>query len=81
MRLLRGETWLNWSRTFDGPLPDTLAEFLREVHTDFPIVIDTKFLATCEGPSSTGISTRLQNLWETFSILRCPTISEPTPGV
>jgi poly(A)-specific ribonuclease len=42
---------VNLYRCFFGPLPDTVEEFQRAIHDLFPLVIDTKYLATHGNPS------------------------------
>jgi poly(A)-specific ribonuclease len=54
-------------RTFVGPLPDTLDEFLALLHKLFPKIVDTKYLATHEegdlnaSPTLEEIAKSLQN--------------------
>lgn len=43
-------------RTFFGPLPDDLDEFLSEIHELFPRIIDTKYLATRKPQGNSGSS-------------------------
>lgn len=58
---------------FLGPLPDKVDEFISLIHEAFPIVIDTKYLATqdwhAENPSSS-----LEELSRTLAKIRTPRI-------
>ena len=60
-------------KTFVGPLPASLKEFQQEIHALFPIVIDTKYLATHEHDD---MSTRasLKDLLEPFRNEHMPRI-------
>ncbi|KAL7273652.1 hypothetical protein RUND412_003464 [Rhizina undulata] len=58
---------------FIGVLPETVEEFATLIHKNFPIVIDTKFVATCDGDSG-NLSSSLQTLWETLGVQRYPSI-------
>ncbi|KAF8466616.1 CAF1 family ribonuclease-domain-containing protein [Kalaharituber pfeilii] len=53
---------------FIGKLPDKVEEFVHLIHTSFPIVIDTKYLATCHDDSATANSASTLQLLE--SLLR-----------
>ncbi|KAK7744414.1 hypothetical protein SLS62_010138 [Diatrype stigma] len=43
-------------RTFFGPLPDNLDDFLLEIHQLFPRIVDTKYLATRKPQGNSGLS-------------------------
>lgn len=43
-------------RTFIGPLPDSVEEFQQAIHALFPLVVDTKFMATHNCGSSKASS-------------------------
>lgn len=60
-------------RCFLGPLPDTVEEFQAMVHRFFPVVIDTKYLATHDCGSINPASS-LENLTQDLSNLPSPHI-------
>jgi poly(A)-specific ribonuclease len=43
-------------KTFFGRLPDQVEEFARKIHELFPLVVDTKYLATSSGSMVAGSS-------------------------
>ncbi|KAA8907339.1 CAF1 family ribonuclease-domain-containing protein [Sphaerosporella brunnea] len=61
-------------RTFVGKLPGSVEEFAAAIHGDFPVICDTKYIATCEG-GITGMASSLQTLNDTLSALTYPSIS------
>jgi len=61
-------------RCFVGQLPGTIEEFSAMVHQDFPVVCDTKYIATCECPCSSAASS-LQVLSDTLKVLCHPRIT------
>lgn len=42
---------VNFYKCFLGRLPDTVEEFQKKIHRIFPLVIDTKYMATADNPS------------------------------
>ncbi|KAJ5638484.1 hypothetical protein N7528_000874 [Penicillium herquei] len=61
-------------RSFVGPLPDTLGEFQTLIHDTFPIVIDTKYLATHDAGSINPKSS-LQDINCALANVTVPTIN------
>jgi len=62
---------------FYGHLPNTVAEFQDEMHKLFPLVIDTKYMATA-GPD--GARYRSSQLWqidESLASLTLPVLGKP----
>lgn len=49
--------------SFIGPLPDTIEEFEAALHSHFPVVIDTKYMAThnCGGLNPTSSLSEIEN--------------------
>ncbi|RPB02215.1 ribonuclease CAF1 [Choiromyces venosus 120613-1] len=64
---------INLYECFIGTLPDTSKEFAHILHRDFPIVIDTKFIATCDVETA-GYSSNLQGIWDLLSTQEYPAI-------
>jgi poly(A)-specific ribonuclease len=58
---------------FLGPLPDKVEEFISLIHQTFPIVVDTKYLATQEKDDGNP-STSLEELTKTLAKIRTPKI-------
>ncbi|RDW59480.1 hypothetical protein BP6252_12567 [Coleophoma cylindrospora] len=61
-------------KTFIGELPDQIREFQKSVHTLFPLVIDTKYLATHE-QDSMNPREGLKALWEPFKMIHQPFVA------
>ncbi|RPB13962.1 ribonuclease CAF1 [Morchella conica CCBAS932] len=57
---------------FIGNLPDTEKEFAAIIHAAFPVVLDTKYVATCVGDTLHN-SSNLQGLFESFALQKLPT--------
>ncbi|KAG0130761.1 ribonuclease H-like domain-containing protein [Tuber indicum] len=64
---------INLYECFIGPLPDTSKEFAHAIHESFPIVIDTKFIATCDTETAT-YGSNLQGIWDLLSTQDFPAI-------
>lgn len=58
---------------FIGPLPSTLAEFQHTLHELFPSIVDTKYLATCDG-GDLNASPTLQEIAESLNTMPLPDI-------
>ena len=64
---------------FFGPLPEKVEDFQQTIHTLFPRIIDTKYLATHDDTdSSTLARSSLQELDDKLSTLTQPTIGNIT---
>lgn len=62
-------------RTFIGQLPETVEEFQRLLHALFPLIIDTKYVATHNCGDINPMSS-LQQIAEYLEVQEKPTISE-----
>ncbi|KAJ5256954.1 hypothetical protein N7478_013058 [Penicillium angulare] len=60
-------------RGFLGPLPNTVEEFQTVMHSLFPIVVDTKYLATYEAGSINPLSS-LEEINRKLAMISTPTI-------
>lgn len=60
-------------RTFVGKLPRTVKHFQEDIHEIFPLVIDTKFLAT-HGDGQMQLRTNLKELLVPFKKIHTPLI-------
>lgn len=60
-------------RTFVGKLPRTVKHFQEDIHEMFPLVIDTKFLAT-HGDGKMQLRTNLKDLLAPFKKIHTPLI-------
>ncbi len=62
-------------KTFVGPLPERVEEFQERIHNLFPVVFDTKYLAT-EGHDSmsTVMRQNLGELLESFKNISVPLV-------
>lgn len=60
-------------RCFLGPLPDTVDEFITLIHQTFPIMMDTKYLATQEYDAMNP-SSSLEELNKTLAKMHSPNI-------
>lgn len=63
--------------TFIGDLPPTVTEFQEKIHALFPMVIDTKYMATRETLTDSRQSSSLQDLHQDLKSQRIPDISLP----
>ncbi|KFY87214.1 hypothetical protein V498_07252 [Pseudogymnoascus sp. VKM F-4517 (FW-2822)] len=61
-------------RTFIGDLPPTVTEFQEKIHALFPMVIDTKYMATREALVGSRQSSSLQDLHQDLKSQRTPQI-------
>lgn len=62
-------------KTFIGPLPTSVEAFQERIHSLFPIVIDTKYLATDgHGSMSTVMRKSLAELLEPFKTIHTPLV-------
>ena len=64
---------------FYGPLPDTVEEFQEALHALFPMIIDTKYLATSGSGAYAFRSAQLWQIQEAVSHEDKPTIGKPIP--
>ncbi|KFY60298.1 hypothetical protein V496_05375 [Pseudogymnoascus sp. VKM F-4515 (FW-2607)] len=64
-------------RTFIGDLPPTVTEFQEKIHALFPMVIDTKYMATREALVDSRQSSSLQDLHQDLKSQRTPQICLP----
>jgi poly(A)-specific ribonuclease len=61
--------------TFIGRLPSRVEEFQEKIHKLFPLVIDTKYLATHGAESMNSVArATLKDLWEPFTKIHKPLI-------
>lgn len=60
-------------RCFLGPLPNTVEEFIALIHETFPILVDTKFLAT-QDFDTMNPSSSLEELNKTLAKITSPRI-------
>ncbi|KFY74113.1 hypothetical protein V499_05838 [Pseudogymnoascus sp. VKM F-103] len=63
--------------TFIGKLPPTVTEFQEEIHALFPMVIDTKYMATRDKLIDSRQSSSLQDLHQDLKSQRIPDICLP----
>lgn len=61
-------------KNFYGPLPDTVEEFQEAIHTLFPIIVDTKYMATSGSGAYTFRSAQLWQIQEAVSNEKNPVI-------
>lgn len=61
-------------RTFIGSLPPTVTEFQEKIHALFPMVIDTKYMATRERLANSRQASSLQDLHEDLKTQLTPRI-------
>ncbi|KAL5351369.1 hypothetical protein ACLOAV_003226 [Pseudogymnoascus australis] len=64
-------------RTFIGDLPPTVTEFQEKIHALFPMVIDTKYMATREALVDSRQSSSLQDLHQDLKSQHTPQICLP----
>ena len=69
---------INFYRCFFGTLPDTVEEFQTKIHELFPLVIDTKYMASAlhEGPL---VRSGLDELDAALGKMKQPIISKSAP--
>ncbi|KAL3424991.1 caf1 family ribonuclease [Phlyctema vagabunda] len=61
-------------KTFIGELPSEVRDFQKKMHHLFPIVIDTKYLATYDADAMNPRE-GLKQLWEPFTLIHKPLVS------
>lgn len=61
-------------QAFIGSLPSTITEFQQKIHALFPMVIDTKYMATRETLTNSRQASSLQDLHEDLKSQRTPQI-------
>lgn len=61
-------------KTFVGELPDQVRDFQKNIHILFPLVIDTKYLATHQ-QDSMNPREGLKALWEPFKMAHQPFVA------
>ena len=66
---------VNFYRCFIGNLPDRVEEFQDVIHALFPIVIDTKYMATCNSGSAKP-SSSLTEINEDLMDMKSPKIGQ-----
>lgn len=64
---------------FIGRLPDRVEDFQKIIHHIFPVVVDTKYLATHSDTNPVLARSSLQELDEELSSLQVPIIGNPVP--
>jgi poly(A)-specific ribonuclease len=66
-------------RTFVGKLPRTIEAFQHEIHNLFPMIVDTKYLATWDAVDSNQFSS-LDGLFDMVASQKAPCIGECSLG-
>ena len=70
---------VNFYKCFIGCLPDSVVEFQTKIHEMFPMIIDTKYLASY-GVSGANAKSGLEEMDEVLSPMEAPIISKYSPS-